>query len=207
VPGEDSNSARRCRKDWPDDPTEYAEFFAAMYPTEEERRIYIDTAVRWGTPSFGHRVVASLVASGAVPCVFTTNFDPLVETACTQTDQLVSPDARAHCTVAALDSSARAERCLRESDWPLFAKLHGDYQSSKIKNTVRELQTQDAIMRGVLTGAPQRFGLIVIGYSGRDASIMELLGSVLKSATRQRGDPFGSSSMRPTNQLGLDHLQ
>ena len=35
-------------------------------------------------------------------------------------------------------------RCLNESDWPLVAKLHGDYQSIAIKNTGSELEEQDA---------------------------------------------------------------
>jgi len=70
-------------------------------------------------------------------------------------------------------------RCLNESDWPLIAKLHGDYQSIAIKNTGLELEEQDARMRHVLVESGKRFGMIFVGYSGRDASIMEALTAVL----------------------------
>jgi hypothetical protein len=161
------------------DPAEYAEAFNAVYPTPEARRAYIEDAIKKGSPSFGHRVLAALLTAKRIPCVFTTNFDDLLETASTITDQLMVPTERAHMTVAAIDSAARAELCLRESRWPFMAKLHGDYQSVELKNTTEELKIQDAQMRRVLSGACARFGLIVIGYSGRDASIMEALTDVL----------------------------
>jgi hypothetical protein len=165
----------------PGDPSEYSESFEAVFPAEHERRRYIEDAIRKGTPSFGHRVLASFLTTKQIPCIFTTNFDPLIENASTQTDLLLEAAERAMPTVAALDSVARAERCLRESDWPLIAKLHGDYKSVKLKNTVAELKEQDVKMRGVLTSVCQRFGLVIAGYSGRDASVMEALEYALSS--------------------------
>lgn len=164
------------------DPTEYSASFEAVFPAEEERRRYIDDAIRKGTPSFGHRVLASLITTKRIPCIFTTNFDPLLENASTQTGLLLSASERAMPTVAALDSVDRAERCLRESDWPLIAKLHGDYKSTKLKNTAAELKDQDEKMRAVLTKACQRFGLVIVGYSGRDASVMEALEHTLRTS-------------------------
>jgi len=163
----------------PGDPQEYSASFEAIFPREEDRRSYIEEAIRKGTPSFAHRVLASLISTKRIPCVFTTNFDPLVETATTLTDQVLPADERAYLTVAALDSVDRAERCLRESAWPLIAKLHGDYQSVQLKNTSEELASQDEKMRVVLAGACQRFGLVVTGYSGRDESVMAVLTKAL----------------------------
>lgn len=71
-------------------------------------------------------------------------------------------------------------RCLNESDWPLVAKLHGDYQSIAIKNTGSELEKQDEHTRHVLVEASKRFGMVFVGYSGRDGSVMEALTSVLR---------------------------
>jgi hypothetical protein len=164
-----------------DDQSEYSAAFEAVFPTEEERRLYIEGEIRKGTPSFGHRVLASLITTKRIPCIFTTNFDPLLENATTQTDLLLDAGDRAMPTVAALDSVERAERCLRESDWPLIAKLHGDFKSTQLKNTTRELREQDGKMRKVLAGACQRFGLVVVGYSGRDTSVMEALEQALKT--------------------------
>ncbi|APX76313.1 Uncharacterised protein [Achromobacter insolitus] len=163
----------------PDDPTEYARAFEAIYPTAEDRRIYIEKAVTMGTPSFAHRVLAALLTTRRIPCVFTTNFDQLVETAATLTDQLVSANERANMTTAAIDNAERAERCLRESSWPFLAKLHGDFQSVELKNTTDELREQDVRMRRALGAACARFGLVVVGYSGRDESVMAALTEVL----------------------------
>lgn len=156
------------------DPTEYAKSFESVYPTQELRRSYIEEAVRKGTPSFAHRVLASLLSTRYVPCIFTTNFDPLLENATTVTDQLLPAAERAHLTVAAIDNADRAALALGESR-PFLAKLHGDYQSLDLKNTTKELQAQDTKMREVLVNGCGRYGLVVVGYSGRDASIMETL--------------------------------
>ena len=63
------------------DPNEYAAAFEAVYPQPRHRRQFIDDAISKGTPCFGHRVLGSLIAAQKVDCVFTTNFDPLVEDA------------------------------------------------------------------------------------------------------------------------------
>jgi hypothetical protein len=171
-------------------PAEYAAAFEAVYPSPEARRAYIEEAVRKGSPSFAHRVLASLLTTRRVPCVFTTNFDPLLEIATTLTDQLVETDERAHLTVAAIDSAARADLCMRESRWPLLAKLHGDYQSVELKNTTDELRSQDVMMRRVLTAACVRFGFVVVGYSGRDASVMDTLSHALRQPNPFPGGIF-----------------
>ncbi len=162
------------------DPTEYAAAFEAVYPQPRHRRQYIDDAISKGTPSFGHRVLGSLIAARKVDCVFTTNFDPLVEESALSANALLPTADQARPTVAAIDSGERAMRCLNESDWPLVAKLHGDYQSIAIKNTDSELGRQDESMRHVLVEASKRFGMVFVGYSGRDASVMEALTSVLR---------------------------
>jgi len=62
------------------DPSEYARAFEAVYPDAADRRAYIDNQVKVGRPSFAHRVLACLLTTNKTPCVFTTNFDDLVET-------------------------------------------------------------------------------------------------------------------------------
>lgn len=163
------------------DPMEYAATFEAVYPQPRHRRQYIAEAIKKGTPCFGHKVLASLMAAGKVDCIFTTNFDPLAEDAAIAANAMLPAANQRRPTVAAIDSANRAMRCLNESDWPLIAKLHGDYQSIAIKNTGSELEQQDARMRHVLVEAGKRFGVLFVGYSGRDASILESLNEVLTS--------------------------
>lgn len=162
-------------------PSEYSKAFEALYPSREDRRQYIANQVTKGTPSIGHRALGAFLATKRTPCVFTTNFDQLVETAATVAAQLLPAHERANAVVAATDSADRAERCLREQDWPLIVKLHGDYQSVDLKNTDDELKAQHAGFLRVLSQAGQRFGLIVCGYSGRDDSVMAALAQVLRS--------------------------
>lgn len=161
------------------DPTEYAAAFEAVYPQARHRRQYIEDAIAKGTPCFGHKVLAGLIAAGMADCVFTTNFDPLVEDATVTANARLPVADQVRPTVAAIDSADRAMRCLNESDWPLIAKLHGDYQSIAIKNTGSELEAQDERMRHVLIEAGKRYGMLFVGYSGRDASIMDALNTVL----------------------------
>jgi hypothetical protein len=157
------------------DPSEYAVAFETVFPDAKDRRAYIDEAIRKGNPTFGHRVLAALVTQGVLRCAFTTNFDALVERAVVVTDELVPPGQRAHLTVGALDAVDRAVRCARDETWPLIVKLHGDYQSEQLKNTSTELQEQDATLRQILVDVGARAGMVVVGYSGRDNSVMEAL--------------------------------
>ncbi len=165
------------------DPTEYAAAFEAVYPHARHRRQYVDDAIAKGKSCFGHRVLGSLIAARKIDCVFTTNFDPLVEESVGSANTLLPATEQARPTVAAIDSGERAMRCLNESDWPLVAKLHGDYQSVAIKNTGSELEKQDERMRHVLVEASKRFGMVFVGYSGRDASVMDALASVLRETS------------------------
>ncbi len=190
------------------DPTEYARAFEAVYPDAADRRAYIDKQVKVGRPSFAHRVLACLLTTNKTPCVFTTNFDDLLETATTIAGQLLDTSARTTLTVAAIDNADRAARCLGENDWPLLAKIHGDFQSVELKNTEGELASQDAQMRSVMIETCGRFGLVVVGYSGRDASVMAALNDALK---KQNAFPGGiywvtrtPSELLPTVQAFLD---
>ncbi len=163
----------------PNDPTEYAAAFEAIYPQETHRRQYIADAISKGTPCFGHRMLAGLISASKAPCVFTTNFDPLIEESSLLAASLMPPGTAGKPTVATLDSANLATRCLDESDWPLIAKLHGDYRSTSLKNTTNELASQDHDLRRAMVEACKRFGLVVVGYSGRDSSVMEALESAL----------------------------
>lgn len=166
------------------DPKEYEAAFTQMYPSAEDRRRYIASAVELGIPSFGQRILGALLATGQTPEVFTTNFDSLIEQSVSGANDLLDQTERHPLRVSALTNSDIAQRCLAQSDWPLLVKLHGDYQSDSIKNTATELRTQDDVLRIVLTESTRRFGLIVAGYSGRDDSVMHALEETLNAPTR-----------------------
>jgi hypothetical protein len=155
------------------DPHEYAVAFERVYPDAAVRRKWLDTWIDGGHPSYGHRVVAVLLATGLIRWIATTNFDDLIERGYQQlrAEHGSYPSE----TVGALDNPDRATRAMSEDDWPLVIKLHGDIRSERLMNTSAELQAQDRTLRRALLDASRRFGLAVIGYSGRDASVMETL--------------------------------
>jgi hypothetical protein len=162
---------------------EYAFYFERTYPDEMDRRSYIDRKVKAATPSFGHLALASLLKIGMAHVVWTTNFDRTIE----------DVTARLFGSTTALITATPAEpqvalQALNGARWPLLGKLHGDFQSRRLKNTPEELQAQDAELRYALLEACRRFGLAVVGYSGRDDSVMETLREAI---TEGRGYPSG----------------
>jgi NAD-dependent SIR2 family protein deacetylase len=155
---------------------EYAFYFETLYPSREDRRRYIDQLVSNGKPSYGHRILAALLKMDKARIVWTTNFDRVIEDA-------LQPllDSSGKLLVANLDNSSIAIDALNSGRWPLLVKLHGDFQSSRLKNINQELQKQDADLRYALKEACKRYGLAVVGYSGRDTSIMNVFEEVLQS--------------------------
>jgi hypothetical protein len=159
------------------DPEEYAAAFELAYPDPAVRRQWLADWIARGRPSYGHRVVAALMASGMIRWVATTNFDDLIERAYEKLR--AREESVAAITIAAIDNADRASRALRENDWPLLIKLHGDIQSERLKNTGGELREQDETLRQALLDASRSYSLAVIGYSGRDNSVIATLRAAL----------------------------
>ena len=152
-----------------DSEAEYSHYFERVHPTEADRRRCMEQMIRGSQPSFGHRVLALLLRYSRVNLVWTTNFDRLVENALAAQNRGEAP------VVGTLDTPHVALDAINENRWPVVVKLHGDYQSRRLKNTSAELQTQDDVLRRSLVNACRRFGLAVVGYSGRDDSVMDSL--------------------------------
>ncbi len=163
--------------------TEYSAYFEATYHAPRDRRTYLDELIARGKPSFGHHALALLMAEDLCRIVWTTNFDRTVEDAAAErfagTGRLVTAD---------LKEPEKIRHAIDENRWPVYGKLHGDYHSDALKNTDAELRQQDAEMRRNLVDACRRSGLAVVGYSGRDASVMAALTEALDEG---RGFPAG----------------
>jgi hypothetical protein len=158
------------------DPGEYAALFEVAYPGEADRRTYIEAKVRGAKPSYGHLALATLMRAQRAPIVWTTNFDALMADACARIY-----DSTSALTIVPLETPELAQQAIASSRWPVEVKLHGDFRSRRLKNTSDELRYQDERLRQTLVEATHRFGLIVIGYSGRDASIMDALSEALNN--------------------------
>jgi NAD-dependent SIR2 family protein deacetylase len=149
---------------------EYPAYFEATYPDPSDRRSVLESYMAGVKPSYGHLVLAALMIMGKIRIVWTPNFDRVIEDAAAQMFGSTS-----RFVTATLDNPQTALQSLNEGRWPLIGKMHGDFQSRRLKNTSEELQSQDFQIRRAFTESCRRYGLIVVGYSGRDQSIMAAL--------------------------------
>ena len=149
---------------------EYAALFEKVYPSESDRRTYIEEKVKGAKPAYGYRVLATLMHSHHVRLVWTTNFDTLIADACASIY-----GSTGYLTTVDLDAPEHGVQAFNDEQWPLEIKLHGDFRSRRLKNTNEELQEQDRTLRKVLIQSSERHGMVVAGYSGRDDSIMDAL--------------------------------
>lgn len=160
------------------DPDEYAAVFEYAYPDSKDRRTRLDALLSGAQPSYGHSVLAALMRLDLARVVWTTNFDRVIEDS---SHKAFGTSSRL--TIATIDSASTALRALNDGSYPMLVKLHGDFQSERLKNTKAELREQEAELRRALGEACRRFGMIVAGYSGRDHSIID----VLEDAARTKG--------------------
>jgi hypothetical protein len=63
-------------------PDEYAALFEAVWPSEVDRRTYIESKLTGAKPSYGHLALATLMRADFTKLIWTTNFDSLVADAC-----------------------------------------------------------------------------------------------------------------------------
>lgn len=145
---------------------EYSYFIEACLPISDDRRRYFESWIRKARPHVGYQLLCLLAESGLVQSVWTTNFDGLVARAASNCD--LSPiEVGIDCPSRILRQPNRGEL--------LCVSLHGDYRYDSLKNTGKELQQQEASLVGALISMCGSCSLIVSGYSGRDASLMQAL--------------------------------
>lgn len=158
-----------------DTPEEYSFYFERAFPKAIDRKEYLDNLLSGIQLSYGHKVIGLLMKKGHINIIFTTNFDKAFENTAVQvfrnTEDWYKTD---------LDSADNGLKLFQASKVPLIIKMHGDYLSEKLKNTTEELQSQDSKLRHILTTTSYTNGIGIMGYSGRDLSVMEALHSALE---------------------------
>ena len=165
--------ARGFPAQWAED--EYATYFEKIFGADKERqRRYLKGILSEERVSLsvGNRVLGALMSSGLTRAVFTTNFDSVVE-------KSVAEVAGTSLSAFHLEGSCAANQALNNEEFPVYCKLHGDFRYDSIKNLPVDLAQQSTELAACMVNAGGRFGFVVAGYSGRDASIMKLLRRVL----------------------------
>jgi len=158
-------------QDWypKDSKDEYCKLFEKLEPKEYGRRGYVQRIIDGKEPSFEYAVLANLFASEYINTVITTNFDDLVNSACSIYTG-IRPIIYAHGLLASEMRIAPKQSTI--------LKLHGDYFYSTLKNTNNELKDQDPNMKTQVLRVLDEYGLVVVGYSGGDESVMETLSNI-----------------------------
>ena len=150
-----------------DSPDEYSFYAKKCFPIDENRRQYFQKICSNKTPSVGYRTIPLLVKQGILDSVWTTNFDDLINSSCIQ-GGITGIDI-------SLDSVNRInQRTQSKNELPII-KIHGDFKYGDLKNTSDELKNQDNILRSKLEDYLTDKHLVVLGYSGRDKSLMDSL--------------------------------
>jgi hypothetical protein len=176
VVGEISLSAARKRiQDWLDArggfpalgaADEYSFYANACYPTPRDRRGFFQAYVSKAKPYLGYQLLPLLVRNDIVRTVWTTNFDGLPNRACAA--------ANVECLEVGMDTQHRVLTPAGKGALRLVS-LHGEYRYDKLKNTAEELQGQETQLRQTLIHDLKDHDLLVVGYSGRDRSLMGAL--------------------------------
>jgi NAD-dependent SIR2 family protein deacetylase len=161
----------------------YSEVFEKVYPDRDSRARFVMSQLASRRPHPGQHTLAGLVAAGMAPAVVTTNFDTLLEDAI----RPALEDAGARLTVLDPESSTRAAFTIAADARPLLMKIHGDLGAVTVKNTTAELAEQDKRLRAATLSLLGRYGLLVVGYSGRDPAVMHMLRDVLQQPTPYPG--------------------
>jgi tetratricopeptide (TPR) repeat protein len=160
------------KQDWYEDEEEYSILFEKVCDQRSQRRTHIEECVKDAKPSWGYIYLANIIAHNYFNCIFTPNFDDILNDAC-----FYYADLRP--IVCAHDSAVSDIRVT--SARPKIIKLHGDFLYDSIKNTVRETEYLEKNMRKKFMQFAREYGLVVIGYGGNDRSIMDTFETILRS--------------------------
>ncbi|WP_053071148.1 hypothetical protein [Clostridium botulinum] len=145
-------------------PKDYGNCMSKLTPTE--RRNLVTDLVRESKLNWAHIGIAQLIKKGYFHRVLTTNFDNLLIRACTLVDEYPG----IYDLTTALDGF-RSDLLFDKS----ILYLHGQYTGFLLCNTKTEVEEQKKKIINVFNGIKQKSMWIVIGYSGKNDAIWELL--------------------------------
>jgi hypothetical protein len=152
---------------------EYSYYFKRALSDADDRRLYVANMVNGKKPHYGYLCLGALLASRKIEFVWTPNFDTMTEQAYSIVTGGESPP------VVGRGTAGHLRVLLRDRRFPVIVKLHGDFRVDPLQNTTEELSALDKIAGDEFVEFARTYGLVVVGYSGRDASVMDALSRAL----------------------------
>ncbi|MDD5973669.1 MAG: SIR2 family protein [Spirochaetales bacterium] len=163
MPGYDSNH-------------EYSYLFEQLYDTPSQRRVFIEQEIDEKFPSIGYAYMVKLFESGYFSTIFTTNFDDLA-------NEAFYIYSQTHKRPIVCDEGSHISSITVTSNRPKIIKLHGDYLYDNIRATKEETSSLNSEIGAKFKDFAHETGLIIIGYSCGDDSVMDAIESILDSDT------------------------
>lgn len=148
------------------DAAEYQFYAEHCYPIARDRQKFFEHLIKQGVPSVGYRALGLLIEAGHFRWLWATNFDDMV-------DRARSGNRSRIVRQVGMDTRDRLVTHEPDDTGMTQVFLHGDYRYDALKNTDAELRALDAEFREALAHHCTHFPLVVVGYSGRDKSIMD----------------------------------
>ena len=156
---------------WYNPQKEYSSLFERKFDLPAQRRRFVENLVEGHLPSIGYLYLITLINQKYFNTIFTTNFDDLINEAFYQFSN-TRPLICAH------DSAVNSISLIAQR--PKIIKLHGDYLFDDIKNTIKETESLEQNIKEKFIEFTKDNGLIIVGYSGQDRSILDVLNYLLQ---------------------------
>ena len=140
----------------------YSYYFEKCFPNVEDRSLFIKENFQNIQPSYGYLCFANYLIENNIKTVMTTNFDNLIEKAIRKLDDVYDYSTTSDNIKPTLIAKLN------------IVKLHGDYNYDYLRNTAEEL---DALSTKLMESINNIYckEIVVIGYSGMDVSVMDML--------------------------------
>ncbi len=154
----------------------YSELIGGLFSTSVEQQQFIREKLRAKEPGKAHVLIAELARLKVLRCIITTNFDDLIEQALAKVGlsvQVISND----------DDLEHSEPLIHCKQFRVY-KPHGTMGVGRLRNTPADLQKLTGRMERELSRVLSDHGLMVLGYSGSDESILRVF-----RKTKQRHYP------------------
>ena len=144
----------------------YGRWFETFSENAEERQEFIEEIIKEHRPPAEYIILSFLIKASLFKTIFTTNFDDFInEALLNYTD--IKPRVIAH------NEPLTFKKFITKR--PTIIKLHGDYLFENIKNIQEEVGELEKNMFNKFSKALNLYDLIVVGYNGADASVMNAI--------------------------------
>jgi hypothetical protein len=152
----------------------YSDVFRRAVPNVKFRRALIEEECLGKSSQTEHLWIAQLVKEERLRAVITTNFDHLIEHALMRV-------GASRISIVLNDDEFRMDLNARKGT-PMLVKVHGDFLFDHIANLPEELAAKlRQNMSHALLDLTTEADLLVIGYSGSDDTIVQLIGEIVRN--------------------------